>query len=154
MTRSCTLTLLFVLATSQSTAANDTTSSPNLVSNGDFELTSKPGTRPEGWQISGRGDIDQSLSLDAGHAGRHSAKLACTQFVGGTPDAHVMMCQVGQVGVEKGTWYRLSFWVKYQQIDCISLPRRFTYALHDSRRCGKSGPPRVNNDREQGSIRG
>ncbi len=112
MTRLSIFMLLVLLTLPRPAIAQAATFSPNLVANGDFEAAATPGALPEAWQMSGRREIAQTLSLDVGHTGRHAAKLACTRYVGGTPDSHVMMCQVGQVPVEPGVWYRLSFWVK------------------------------------------
>ena len=88
----------------------------NLVQNSDFEQGVSDTGRPLQWQTSGRADIQQSLSLDAGRTGGSSARLECSQFVGGTPDAHVMMCQLGTVAIKRGQWYRLSFWVRGSEL--------------------------------------
>jgi len=89
---------------------------PNLVANGSFEET-RPGTDlPEKWATSGHQDVKQRLVLDTGRDGRRCGKLVCTEFTGGGPSHHVMICQTGQIGVERGTWYRLAFWAKGQQI--------------------------------------
>ena len=88
----------------------------NLVRNSDFEQGVSDTGRPLHWQTSGRVDILQSLSLDAGRTVGSSARLECSQFVGGTPDAHVMMCQLGTVAIKRGQWYRLSFWVRGSEL--------------------------------------
>ncbi len=44
-----------------------------------------------------------------------------------------MLCQVGAVGVEKGKWYRVTFWARSQELDRASV------ALHDTngwQQCG------------------
>jgi len=84
----------------------------NLVYNGSFEQDGDHDGVPDGWRTAGRRQIQQSLSLDEGHAGGRAAKLVCTHYVGGTPDSHAMICQVGKVPVRRGQWYRLSFWAK------------------------------------------
>ena len=84
----------------------------SLVHNGDFEQGVDESGAPRQWQTSGRGEIKQVLSLDNGHNGGKAARLECAVFVGGTPDAHVMLCQLGTVSIRRGQWYRLRFWVK------------------------------------------
>ncbi|NOX55488.1 MAG: hypothetical protein GXP27_13835 [Planctomycetes bacterium] len=86
--------------------------SGNLVFNGGFERDVDRDGVPDGWRTSGRRQIRQALTLDQGHDGGHAAKLQCTRYVGGTPDSHAMICQVGQVGLKRGQWYRLRFWAK------------------------------------------
>ncbi len=86
--------------------------SENLVKNGSFEEDADSDGMPDGWTVSGRGDIKQRLERDTGRDGGLSARLSCSEFVGGTPDAHAMVCQVGAIGVKRGQWYRLSFWAK------------------------------------------
>lgn len=89
----------------------------NLVENGAFEQDSDSDGVPDGWSVSGRGDITQRLARDKGRDGGFSAILTCTEFVGGTPDAHAMMCQIGEIGVKRGQWYRLRFWAKARDIE-------------------------------------
>jgi hypothetical protein len=84
----------------------------NLVANGSFDQDADAEGLPPGWTFSGRGDIVQTLTLDAGRDGGKCAKLDCTKFEPGTPDSHAMVCQVGAIAVKRGQWYRLSFWVK------------------------------------------
>jgi hypothetical protein len=95
----------------------------NLVENGAFEKDADADGVPDGWTVAGRRDIKQRLERDAGREGGHSVKLSCTEFVGGTPDAHAMICQVGAAGVTRGQWYRLSFWVKGRDIERSSCHR-------------------------------
>ena len=91
--------------------------SENLVKNGSFEEDADSDGMPDGWTVSGRGDIKQRLERDTGRDGGLSARLSCSEFVGGTPDAHAMVCQVGAIGVKRGQWYRLSFWAKARGIE-------------------------------------
>ncbi|MCX7013903.1 MAG: beta-galactosidase [Candidatus Sumerlaeota bacterium] len=84
----------------------------NLAQNGSFEEGADPQGAPIGWETSGRREIAQSLTLDAGHDGGKSARLVCTKFVGGTPDSHAMICQVGKIAIARGQWYRLTFWTR------------------------------------------
>ena len=88
----------------------------NLVANGRFEQDTDRDNKPDDWTTSGRGEIHQTLTLDAGHDGGQSAKLECTQFVGGTPDSHAMICQLGHVATRSGQWYRIRFWAKGKDI--------------------------------------
>lgn len=131
MTRTYGASPLLMLTVFMSVASADEPSSPNLVENGDFEEA----TSLDSWQTAGRADIQQSLSLDDGHTGRRAARLSCTHFAGGTPDAHVMMCQLGQVAIEKDRWYRLSFWVKGAE---LSKPVG-SVAVSNTRPWGSSG---------------
>ncbi|HIQ21926.1 MAG TPA: hypothetical protein EYH34_11930 [Planctomycetes bacterium] len=89
----------------------------NLVYNADFEQDADGDGVPDGWRSSGRRQIRQRLTLDAGHDGGRAAKLECTSYVGGTPDSHAMVCQVGKVPIRRGQWYRLSLWVKGSGIE-------------------------------------
>lgn len=91
--------------------------SGNLVFNGDFEQDADHDGVPDGWQTAGRREIQQTLSLDRGRDGGHAAKLSCSRFVGGSPDSHVMLCQVGRVSVRAGQWYRLTFWAKQEGME-------------------------------------
>lgn len=88
----------------------------NLVANGGFEQATDRDDKPDDWTTSGRGEIHQTLTLDAGQDGGQSAKLECTQFVGGTPDSHAMICQLGHVATRSGQWYRIRFWAKGKDI--------------------------------------
>lgn len=88
----------------------------NLVQNGGFEAID-PAGQPVGWAVYGRpGWVQQTLSLDVGRAGGHSARLECTGFRGGFADCHAMLAQIGKVAVEAGHWYHLSFWAKAEHI--------------------------------------
>jgi hypothetical protein len=107
----------------------------NLVQNGLFEEDADGDGVPDDWATSGRGDIEQKLTLDAGHDDGTAAKLECTKFVPGTPDSHAMVCQVGEIGVERGQWYRLTFWAKGRD-----MPRPLCQvALSNTRPWGPSG---------------
>lgn len=107
----------------------------NLVRNGAFENDTDSDGVPDGWAVSGRRDIKQRLEGDAGRDGGRCAKLSCTEFAGGTPDAHAMVCQVGKIGVKRGQWYRLSFWAKAQNIERSSCQ----VALSKTKPWGSSG---------------
>ena len=90
---------------------------------------------PTAWNTSGRRDIKQTLTCDAGRDSGKSARLSCSQFVGGTSDAHVMACQVGRIAIKRGQWYRLSFWVKGRDL----VRRSGQAALSKTRPWGSSG---------------
>ncbi len=137
MTTACLPTMLLAATFTLTSAPipDDAQPGPNLVQNGNFEQGVGTRELPAQWQTSGRSDIEQSLRLDAGRAGGQSARLTCTRFVAGTPDAHVMMCQLGVVGIERGKWYRLSFWVKG---DDLSKPVG-SVAVSNTRPWGSSG---------------
>ena len=84
----------------------------NLVANGGFETDADGDGAPDGWATSGHPDVKQVLATDTGHDGGRSAKLTCTAFTGSSGWHHVMLCQVGVVGVKKGAWYRVRFRAK------------------------------------------
>lgn len=107
----------------------------NLVRNGAFEDDADLDGLPDGWTVSGRRGIIQKLERDTGRDGGSSAKLSCTEFAGGTPDAHAMVCQVGAIGVKRGQWYRLSFWAKARDIE----RRSCQVALSKTKPWGSSG---------------
>ena len=88
----------------------------NLVANGSFEGGQSKAGLPHGWSVSGNREVQQQLSLDTGRDGRRCAKLECSKFTAGGPAHHAMICQVGQVSVRQGQWYRLTFWAKGRQI--------------------------------------
>ncbi|MGC8639120.1 MAG: hypothetical protein ACP5XB_04495 [Isosphaeraceae bacterium] len=88
----------------------------NLVSNGSFEEGRADVGGPVGWTTSGNPAVHQRLTLDSGRDGGRCARLVCTAFGGDGPDFHAMICQLGRVGVRRGTWYKLSFWAKAAEI--------------------------------------
>ncbi|HPA20844.1 MAG TPA: carbohydrate binding domain-containing protein [Verrucomicrobiae bacterium] len=83
--------------------------STNLVMNGSFEEDSGGDGVPDGWSASGSSEVEQKFGSDAGSGGGRCAKLACTRFGKQSPSTHAMICQVGKVGLVRGTWYRLTF---------------------------------------------
>jgi len=88
----------------------------SLVYNGDFEEVGEDGA-PEGWQASGRSEIEQTLSVaDDPQRGR-VARLVCTRFVPGSPSSHAMLAQTDHVGVRGRQWYRLRLWAKGSDIE-------------------------------------
>ncbi|MBM4044596.1 MAG: hypothetical protein FJ279_05740 [Planctomycetes bacterium] len=85
----------------------------NLVGNGDFERTAGANQPPDRWASSGAAHVKQQLTRDVGREGKgFSAKLTCTEFGNGTPSSHAMICQAGVVSLQRGKWYRLTFWAK------------------------------------------
>lgn len=84
----------------------------NLVRNATFEEDADGDGIPDGWSTSGRQEVVQKLTLVEGRAGGKAARLECSEYVGGTPSAHAMVCQVGAIAVKRGSWYKLSFWTK------------------------------------------
>ena len=88
----------------------------NLVANGTFESYNAKNLGPDYWNVAGNAAIKQKLSIDKGRHGETCALLECTLFSGDGPDYHVMLCQVGKVGLEKGRWYKLTFWSKAEGI--------------------------------------
>jgi hypothetical protein len=102
-----TLLLATVLARSADT---------NLLANGSFEQSRNRPEAPDDWSTAGNPAIQQQLLLDAGRNGGHCAKLVCSDFHGDGPDYHVMLCQVGKIGLRGGHWYRISFWAKAERL--------------------------------------
>ena len=87
-----------------------------LVYNGAFEQLTIEGSRPKGWTTAGRSDIQQNLAAVQDPERGRVAKLTCTHFEGGTPDAHVMIAQTDKVAVERGNWYRFSLWARAKNL--------------------------------------
>lgn len=89
----------------------------NLVPNGDFERDENGDGVPDFWMTAGAAHVKQQLVSDVGRDGKgFSGKLICTEFGNGTPASHAMICQVGTISVQRGLWYRLSFWAKGEGI--------------------------------------
>ncbi len=89
----------------------------NLIPNGDFERDEDGNGVPDSWTTAGAPHVKQQLSRDFGRDGKgFSGKLVCSEFGNGTPASHAMICQVGTVAVQRGRWYRLSFWAKGEGI--------------------------------------
>jgi len=97
-------------------AASNGAGLANLVANGSFESSQAKSGVPDYWATAGNPAISQQLTLDTGRDGKQCAKLEYTKFQGDGPDSHVMICQVRQVSVRKGQWYRLNFWARAQAI--------------------------------------
>ncbi|MBN1417748.1 MAG: carbohydrate binding domain-containing protein [Planctomycetes bacterium] len=129
-------TILFSILFSIVALASPASPDPaNLVSNGSFEASArKPGV-PDDWSAAGNASVVQRLDLDAGRDGNRAARLTCTSFAGDTPDAHVMICQVGRVSVRRGQWYRLEFWAKAERIRAGFVD----VALSDTREWANTG---------------
>jgi len=82
-----------------------------LVKNGSFEVDTDGDGIADFWQYCPGGSpdrLDVKLSRERGRKGGWCQRVTCTGYEGG----HVMLAQVGQVAVEGGKWYRLSFYVK------------------------------------------
>lgn len=88
-----------------------------LVYNGSFEEVRQEDGVPDGWATAGRLDIQQRFSSVEDPERGRVAKLTCTHFVGGTPDAHAMIAQLDRVGVRRGRWYRLSLWARASDLE-------------------------------------
>ncbi len=106
----------------QQTAGAASAEPVNLVRNGDFELDEDRDGVPDHWRISGDRNVQQQLSVAAGHGGGSAAKLTCTKFVAATPASHAMLCQLG-VPVRRGRTYRVRFWARAERIqaDVVSI---------------------------------
>ncbi len=91
-----------------------------LVFNGSFEQNVDKDGIPDGWGTSGRGDIEQRLSMVADPQRGQVARLDCTRFVPGFPDSHVMLAQLDRVGARAGQWYRLRLWARAENLESAS----------------------------------
>lgn len=107
----------------------------NLVANGSFEQSQRRAGVPDNWACAGNRAIQQQLVLDTGHDSKRCAKLECTEFAGDGPDFHAMICQVGEIGVRRGQWYRMTFWAKAEGLKGGSVE----VALTDTRRWENAG---------------
>lgn len=115
-------TILWLAQTSLLSAAllwfprADAAEAQNLVNNGSFELDSFSRGVPDAWAAAGAADVKQQLLTGPGRDGHRCAKLVCTQMGKDSPASHAMLCQVGQVTVRPGRWYRLTCWAKGEGI--------------------------------------
>jgi hypothetical protein len=91
----------------------------NLVPNGSFEQVT--GGQPVGWASAGDAAVTQTLSLDGGRSGDHSAKLECTAYSRQSPASHAMLAQVDTVFVTQGQAYRFSCWARAQGLRSRSV---------------------------------
>src|SRR5258708_797432 len=90
--------------------------SENLVANGSLEEIDRRNGAPADWASAGSSAVKQTLTMDVGHDGQHSAKLACTELAGDGPADHAMLAQSGHVAVRRGQWYRLTCWARGEAI--------------------------------------
>ncbi|HVM46739.1 MAG TPA: hypothetical protein VMU04_01880 [Candidatus Acidoferrum sp.] len=107
----------------------------NLVANGSFELSQRRQGLPDFWECAGNPAVHQALTLDGGRDGQRCARLQCTEFNGDGPDYHAMICQVGQVAVRSGQWYRLTLWARAEDIKAGSVE----VALSNTRKWDNAG---------------
>ncbi|MCX8157595.1 MAG: hypothetical protein N3J91_14305 [Verrucomicrobiae bacterium] len=87
----------------------------NLVANGSFELDANADGIPDFWQAAGDRETQQQLDRETADGG-WCARLRCTAMGKDTPSSHAMICQLGQVSVERGRWYKLSFRARAENI--------------------------------------
>lgn len=112
----------------------------NLIPNGDMEADADGDGVPDVWEATGNpGYVTQRLSGDEGRGGGRSLRLDCRRIEPIRPDAHAMVCQVGQVAVKAGQWYKLTLWARQEGLDetAISVALSNTQGwsnlgLHDS----------------------
>jgi hypothetical protein len=104
-----------------------------LIFNGSFDRDTNRDNIPDGWASVGRADIEQKLSLVRDPQRGAVARLACTHFVPGSPDSHVMLAQLDRVGVRRGQWYRFRLWARVENLEAgavqVSLVNRLRW--HD-----------------------
>jgi len=92
----------------------------NLVRNPGFEIATGRAGEPDDWRSSGDSAVVQRLSRDVGRDGGYCARLECTRFEHRGAASHAMLCQHG-VTVRRGVWYRLSFWVRGQNLSADGI---------------------------------
>ncbi len=102
----------------------------NLVANGSFAATLLPSGAPRHWSTSGNASVHQLLAVEPGPDGRPAARLVCTRFDGDGPDFHAMLCQVNQVSVRAGQWYRLSFQARTAELKAGSVEVALVNTAH------------------------
>lgn len=113
------LTLLVIPLLLLSTAV---LAQPNLLANGDLTVDADGDGLPDQWQAAGDAQsVTQKLTADVGPEGKRALKLECTAIEVKNPSSHAMLCQMGQVPVEAGKWYRVSFWAKQQGLDEVPV---------------------------------
>jgi hypothetical protein len=102
----------------------------NLVANDSFAAAPlRPGA-PRHWSTSGNASVHQQLTVEPGPGERPVAKLVCTRFDGDGPDFHAMLCQVNQVSVRAGQWYRLSFQARTAELKAGSVEVALVNTAH------------------------
>ena len=94
----------------------------NLFANADLTADADGDGLPDHWQAAGDAQsVTQKLTLDPGPEGRRALKLDCTALEMRNPSSHAMICQVGQLAVTQGQWYRVSFRAKQRGLDEVPL---------------------------------
>ena len=94
---------------------------PTGLVNGSFELDENRDGVPDGWQVSGNAGVEQALGLDTGADGQRCAVLQCTKYTSTTASSHAMLCQVDQVKLTRGQWYRFQVRLRGEGIPGASL---------------------------------
>ncbi|MEM2991371.1 MAG: carbohydrate binding domain-containing protein, partial [Halobacteria archaeon] len=85
-----------------------------MIKNGDFEQDSDGDGMSDYWQFAGDSGVTVEWSRDEGFKGKYSQRLTCTNFIHLSPASHVMLCQLDTVRLEKGQWYKISFFAKQE----------------------------------------
>jgi hypothetical protein len=89
----------------------------NLVKNNGFDDIDKKNGTIKYWSVAGAKEIKLSVSLDNGFENKgKSLKFECNKFSGSNSDSHAMVCQVGQINLNKNKWYKLVFTAKQNNI--------------------------------------
>lgn len=128
------LSLLLVAAVSA--LAISAAAQANLIPNGDMELLRADTGAPQVWESAGDpGSVTQKLSADMGRVGGHSLRLDCTAFRQVNAASHAMVCQMGQVAVQRGKWYKVTLWARQQGLDETPV----SMSLVDTRRWDSVG---------------
>ena len=89
--------------------------------NGSFDRDANGDGIPDGWTTAGRAGVQQELRIVEDAERGIVARLTCTAFEPGFPDSHAMLAQLDRVSLERGQWYRLSFWAKGTDIESESV---------------------------------
>ena len=107
----------------------------NLIQNGNFELDADEDNVPDYWKTRGSINILQKLTLGPGREGGHSAQLLGERFLDTGSNAHFMLTQKEIVSLEKGKYYKLTFWAKQSGIRTGTI----SVGLRSSKNHGKCG---------------
>ena len=108
--------LLVIMTCAASSIPPRRAATTGTVRNGGFEMDADGNGMADHWQFAGDKAVVVTWKRDAGHAGRFSQSLTCTQFVSTSPASHAMICQVDTLRLEKGKWYKISFAARQRSI--------------------------------------
>ncbi len=88
----------------------------DMIKNGSFEIDSDADGMADHWQFSGDSGVSAFWERDIGFNSQFSQKIVCTSFNHISPASHAMICQLNSIKLEKGRWYKISFFAKQEGI--------------------------------------